>query len=69
MTRVKVVTAADLRAELEGIYDRYPLLREEVTDCCGGCAEQQVADLYGWGPATDAWNRAESVRYLLGESA
>ena len=54
-------------AKHEADYPEFRRLYDEA-DCCGGCAEHDVADVYGWPVASGAWCDYESLRYLRGDS-
>jgi hypothetical protein len=66
-TRVIRPTVAELEAQRDEILARWPRLAEVKGHCCGGCAESHAADIYGWGEATDAYDRLSGIRYLLHE--
>lgn len=69
-SRVRIVriTEAEARAELNSLYDEHPALRHYVRECCGGCAEGDLAAEYGWdSPILGAWDRVERLRFLLGD--
>ena len=70
MSRTRVIrrTEEDCRAELEAVYAEHPPLRDKFRDCCGGCAETDLALEYGWAhPIVTAWARVEELRFLLGD--
>lgn len=53
-------------AEHEGNYPEFARLYAG-RDCCGGCLDSDVADVYGWPVASGAWADYESLRYLRGD--
>lgn len=57
----------ELRAEVAEILRSYPYLEglDPAEACCSGCFWTEVAGAYGW-DAADAWERLQSLYFLLG---
>lgn len=66
--RVIRMTEAEARAVVARVDERFPdfdaIFRMDLDSCC---RLDEVADRYGWGDATDAWEEYDSTRWLLGD--
>jgi hypothetical protein len=59
--------AEELRAEIAEILREHPSLDglDPSEACCSGCFTHEVAGAFGW-DAADAWERLQSLYFLLG---
>ena len=67
-TRVIRMSEEDARAIVARVEQRFPDFAEIFAmdlDSC--CRVDEVAERYGWGDATDAWDEYDTTRWLLGD--
>lgn len=72
MTDIVYLNGPTARRKLRDYEKKYPYFLTVANDlsiCCSSHRTNYIADEYGWGVATSAWEDYASLRWLLGEDA
>lgn len=69
MSVVRHVSPEEVNRAIAAVEDRYPDFAAiyDADDLDGCCKLDEVADRYGWGPATDVWDAYAAYRFLRGD--